>query len=310
MKVHMLSQQVMVGVMAMVVVGSYADASGKWDRTFGSGDDAFEMTFQDMSGDSNPSSGDGQVNYDYGIGTYEVSTAMYLEFVSVSGYEPDSLPDKVPGAGDYGSYAVDNVSWNDSAHFVNWLNTESGNAPAYNFGDDGVAIQWGAGEQSGTSAYRNKDAVYVLPSDDEWTKAAYWNGTEMQKYSFGDTISDGGGNVNYGLTQNTQTWAGQWSATKGPDEVNGTKNMMGNLWEWSEGGIGGEDVEDYEKRGGSWWHTGSCMVFGDDDNYGEYSSDLNGTIGFRVAAVPEPVSIALIGLFGGGLLFVRRIFMI
>ncbi len=306
MKAHMMSQQVMVGVVAMVVVGSYADASGKWDRTFGSGECAFEMTFQDMSGDSNPSSGDGQVNYDYGIGTYEVSTDMYLEFVRQSEYEPDSEP----GRGDYGTYAVDDVPWYGAAVFVNWLNTESGNAPAYNLGADGVAIQWGAGEQSGTSAYRNKDAVYVLPSDDEWTKAAYWNGTEMQKYSFGDTISDGGGNVNYGLTQNTQTWAGQWSATKGPDEVNGTKNMMGNLWEWSEEGIGG-DGEDYERRGGSWLDDGSCMAFGDDDNYGyKYSSDLNGTMGFRVAAVPEPVSIALIGLFGGGLLFVRRIFMI
>ncbi len=304
MNANMLSQQVMVGVVAMVV-GSYADASGKWDRTFGSGDNAFEMTFQDMSGDSNPSSGAGQVNYDYGIGTYEVSTKMYKEFEAASGYDSDAYPDDTPGGPDPVGDAVDLVSWNDSAHFVNWLNTESGHSPAYKFDVDGSKLQWDEGEQSGTSAYRNKDAVYVLPSDDEWTKAAYWNGTEMQNYSFGDSLDDiEQGDASYGTFYNSK-----WDAMRGIVEVNGTKNMMGNLWEWTEFGT---DDALHERRGGSWHSNEDYMKFEDEHNTMSDLDDdyLSWTIGFRVAAVPEPVSIALIGLFGGGLLFVRRIFMI
>ncbi len=269
--------------------------------SFGTGVNAFELTFQPISGETNPSSGYGQVAYDYGIGTYEITADQWVKYINSNG-EPDGRPYAPPTTS--GSQAVNNDSWDEAAQFVNWLNTSSGYAPAYNFDAEGTFSLWDVGEQSATSAYRHKDAIYVLPSEDEWTKAAYWNGSEMQTYSTpGDSdLSDMNVNINGDAV---------WEVGSGGSvELNGTYDMMGNVWEWNESAFDGTDNVAGETRvirGGAFYYGVGGIGFDSRRRFEELTE--NDSIGFRVAAIPEPASLALIGLFGGGVLFIRRIFM-
>ncbi len=285
--------------------------------SFGTGANAFELTFQPISSASNPSDEHpyGQVGYDYGIGTYEITASQWAKYVNLSG-GPSGYPYAKPTTN--GSEAVNNTSWNEAAQFVNWLNTSSGYAPAYNFNDAGGMSLWSAEEQSDTSAFRHKDAIYVLPSEDEWVKAAYWNGTKMQTYSIpGDLSMDELSGSSMEINVNSGDFNGEYGGLNvwevgsgGLEELNGTFDMMGNVWEWNEGSYAGSDNSVWNAR----IIRGGSYVVGDD------WVDLEGrrpfhwmtevaNIGFRVAAVPEPGSIALMGLFGGGIVWARRIFM-
>lgn len=72
------------------------------------------------------------------------------------------------------------VSWNEAARFVNWLNTSSGFSAAYKFTtggfNDNIAL-WESGDARYDAAnpFRNSNAYYFLPSEDEWYKAAYYD---------------------------------------------------------------------------------------------------------------------------------------
>ena len=72
------------------------------------------------------------------------------------------------------------VSWNEAARFVNWLNTSQGYSAAYKFttggANDNIAL-WTSAMRATTPAnpFRNSNAHYFLPSEDEWYKAAYYD---------------------------------------------------------------------------------------------------------------------------------------
>ena len=78
------------------------------------------------------------------------------------------------------------VTWNEAARFANWLNTSEGFPPAYKFAtqprDAGYRVNenillWETGDPGfdATNPFRNNLARYVLPSVDEWFKAAYYD---------------------------------------------------------------------------------------------------------------------------------------
>ena len=98
------------------------------------------------------------------------------------------------------------VSWYEAAQFVNWLNTSTGHLPAYRFtgtqGQGDYALDtWSPAEAAGgTNLYRHKDAFYYLPTENEWVKAGYWNGTSLQTYATKDN-----------------TPPGEWTPTGGPN---------------------------------------------------------------------------------------------
>jgi formylglycine-generating enzyme required for sulfatase activity len=292
---HMKQTAILLAA-AMLAAGSYADV-------FGTGPNQFELTFQNISSGSNPSSGYGQVGYDYGIGTHEISADQWQKYMNLSGGPVGSGSGYSYAPTTSGSQAVNYASWNEAAQFVNWLNTSSGHQAAYSFDGSGNMSLWGAGDQSATSAFRHKDAVYVLPSEDEWVKAAYWNGTSLQTYATpGDTLA--GMNVNY-----NNNVGSIWNVGSGTEEINGTYDMMGNVWEWNESGYTAPDdsaTENRVFRGGAF--NGNESDLRSSIRYNFYPTTENLSFGFRVAAIPEPSSIALIGLFGGLGLFIRRYF--
>ena len=224
---------------------------------------------------------------------------------------------------------INGVSWYEAAQFVNWLNISTGHQAAYKFtGTQGTSsyalATWSVEEAAcgGTNLYRHKEAFYYLPTENEWVKAAYWNGVDLQTYATknngtpgewrptGGPSSDGqaaGWNYGHAYPSNTSATGQPWEVTEGysPEELNGTFDMMGNVWEWTESPYDDTDFETDSSRavrGGSHYDYRVKLESPSRTAYGpDYESSRGG---FRVAAVPEPASLALV-LLGGLALVVK-----
>jgi len=301
----------MAGAVALAAIVVLAADAAMADL-FGSGANQFTLNFVPISGATNPTSGYGIVNHDYRMGTYEITNDQWNKFTA-------SLGMPVTGAdGGYGysSYftglnqPTDSVSWFEAAQFVNWLNTSTGNQPAYNFtGTQGTGnytfAVWSStdpGYDAG-NPYRNQAAKYYLPTENEWVKAAYWNGTALQNFAtIGDVFpAQGNGSsgtgwnyYNNGLATNPP---GPWNVGSGSQELNGTYDMMGNDLEWMESPWDSGDYRAASNRGlrGDFWSDYVSYHLVSNYRSNSYPRDEGiGYIGFRVASVPEPGSITLL----------------
>jgi len=212
--------------------------------SFGTGAEQFDIDFVTISGDTNPASGWGIVDDDYRIGVYEISNDQWGKFLASLSVPVTGSPSS---AYDEDSYYTDtdvpanNVSWYEAAQFVNWLNTSTGHQAAYKFtGTQGAGNyafdMWTTTEaDEGTNLYRHKDAFYFLPTEDEWVKAAYWNGTSLQTYATkpGEPLSQGDGTSgsgwNYGANRSANDYW-PWDVGSGSEELNGTFDVMGNVF--------------------------------------------------------------------------------
>jgi formylglycine-generating enzyme required for sulfatase activity len=324
--------RVLIILVCLLATVNFASAD-----TFGTGDNAFDIDFVPISGDASSANGTNISGYspgdsayktfsdpgnDYRIGTYEITNAQWTKFKAA--YDAVTGGESGYGKDPYwtGSSVPTNcTSWYEAAQFVNWLNTSKNYQPAYKFTGDihtssytlGV---WSSQEADGTNLYRNKNAKYFLPTENEWVKAAYWNGSSLQNYATkaGETLFQGNGS-NGGWNYYNNGYAinpyGPWAVGSGSQELNGTYDMMGNVWEWMESPYyTGEHLSGSIRncRGGS-YYSGALYDF--NAGYGLASSfrgytapyDENGTLGFRVASIPEPATLLLLG-FGG--LVLRR----
>lgn len=281
--------------------------------TFGTGANQFTIDFVAISGSTNPTSGYGIVHNDYRIGTYEITNGQWNKFNDAYGdvvgsplTAYDESPTTFPGT----NVPTNEVSWYEAAQFVNYLNTSTGHQPAYKFtGTQGQSnytfTVWDATDAGYDSEnpYRNSNTYYFLPTEDEWVKAAYWNGTNLQTYanaSSGDLV---GGIPD--LTKWNYNGGQPWTVGSGVQELNGTYDMMGNAFEWMESPYySGNYLFNSNRviRGGSSYNTASNLMSSSRD--ADYPYDEYEVFGFRVASVPEPCTILLLGL--GGLLIRKR----
>jgi len=207
------------------------------------------------------------------------------------------------------------VSWYEAAQFVNYLNTSTGHQAAYKFtgtqGTGGYTLGvWGAANAwGGTNLYRHKDAFYFLPTEDEWVKAAYWNGTSLQTYanaSASDLISGKPDPAKWNYFA-PPAETGILDVGSGIAELNGTFDMMGNCWEWMENPYYSENYSinsDHPIRGGSYIDYVSYLrpTF----RASHYPYDEYQNISFRVASVPVPEPCSLILLSLGTLALIKR----
>jgi len=298
---------VIVCVMVLVNVAS-AD-------TFGTGSNQFTIDFVPISGSTNPTSGYGIVNNDYRMGTYEITNDQWGKFTNAYGTVTGS-----PLSAYYSSpywtgtnVPTNELSWYEGAQFVNYLNTSTGHAAAYKFtGTQGTSDYtlgvWELGDDgyNANNPYRNSNAFYFMPTEDEWVKAAYWNGTSLQTYaSVGDvTPTQSGWNFydydnGYAIDPH-----GPWDVGSGSEELNGTFDMMGNVWEWVESPYYSGDYLFGSLRGirgASFNYDGYYLRSSHRLNNSPYNENFN--LGFRVASVPEPATLFLLGL--GGLMLRR-----
>jgi hypothetical protein len=293
---------------------------------FGVGANQFSIDFVPISGATNPSRGisagtgftfTGVAN-DYRMGTCEITNDQWNKFtaslgVSVIGSQGGySTSSYFAGA----NMPVENTSWYEAAQFVNWLNTSNGLQPAYKFtGNQGTVdytfVPWDAADSGYDSSnpYRNKAAMYFLPTENEWVKAGYWNGVSMQLWTTKDnsfpTRGDGtsGTGWDYDFLQRHVHY-GPWDVGSGSEELNGTFDMMGDVYEWMENPYSNGSYTATATRvirGGDWDADASVLAssFHDDQSPTHESY----YIGFRVAsAVPEPSSLPLLLAGVAGLL--------
>ncbi len=266
---------------------------------------------------ADPRNGRGTVTYVYSIGTTEVTNAQYAAFLNAKARsDPFSLYNTgmagtfggIARSGTDGSFSystiagrennpVNFVSFWDTTRFANWLNNGQGDGDT----EIGAYTLGGVANPASASVNRNAGAQWVVPTEDEWYKAGYFQ-----------PANQGGPTSNYWLyptldgrfpnAQQANVLGGIGNTTpvgSFASNFNGTFDMAGNVWEWNEtrafGSFRGQ-------RGGS---------FGNDDAQTEsvrpvFSNPTieSNLVGFRVAQVPEPASLAL--LAACGLLALRR----
>lgn len=270
--------------------------------SFGTGANAFDLNFVNIgyAGNTADSTGYGSVDHDYRIGMHEVTIDQFAKARAADSRIGDG--DENPYGGGV-NRAASYTSWLEGAKFANWLTTGDAYSGAYQFNGSGVLTA--VDRDAAVSAY---GTVYVLPSEDEWYKAAYFkpDASGYTLYATGNSVPVVETDANY------DGYGGAYSApwdvgTGGIAENNGTFDMNGNVSEWNESAYDGTlstMSENRVIRGGAFYNFEDSLRSSFRIN-SDPSSEIS-VVGFRVAAIPEPSSLMLMVLIGAGWWVARR----
>jgi formylglycine-generating enzyme required for sulfatase activity len=275
-------------------------------------------------GNANDATGLGAVAYNYRIGAHEVTNDQYAAFLNVkAASDPFDLYNTSMGSNSLGGISrsgstgaftytvranmgnkpVNFVSWYDAIRFTNWLHngqstadTETG---AYTLG----ALGAGGVPVNGDAIIRNSNAIWFLPTENEWYKAAFYHPATASYFDYptgsdnipalaatalagnGDVTNPGPNVANYG---NEAFWGGRVSVTTvgsaGSTSVYGTYDQGGNASEWNEELKTVAGFPGRSQRGGD-FTSGSSALKSTATGNGNPSTAAR-TIGFRVARTP------------------------
>ena len=287
------------------VIFLFAGANPAASDTFGSGPNSFDIEFVTIGNPDNPADTTsrpypvGSVPYTYRLGKYEISVDMV---------------NKANAADDLGITFHDwwepnkpafYISWFGAAVFVNWLNENTQHAPAYKFDSEGNFQLWEAGDvgYDPENPFRNSQTRYILPSVDEWYKAAFYDAASSTYYEYptgSNNVPDG---IDYAGDTSFDAVFNDGYENALPNDIMdagvlspyGTMGQGGNAWEWEE--------TEYDLVNDSL--SGARGISGIDWDYGTNSASFLGSwfrggnanpatrsgIGFRVASLPVPMSI-------------------
>jgi formylglycine-generating enzyme required for sulfatase activity len=289
--------------------------------------------------------GYGAVAYPYSIGKYDVTMGQYASFLNAVAVSGDpyglynaSMATATPtygitqtsttagfvyaAKGNGANVPVTYVNWGSAARFVNWLaNNEPIGPEGPGTTETGTyALNGSTGSAALMAVTRSTTATWVLPTVDEWYKAAYYAGggtnaaywnypTESNSDPSNLLSASGTNNANFASLAGASdpfgllTPVGSFASSPGPY---GTFDIGGDVWQWNEHVVFGLYRE---SRGGS---------FADNSDYLAYFNSGGGpatmtdrSTGFRVAlepsGVPEPASFVLLAASAlTGLLFCGR----
>ncbi len=267
----------------------------------------------------------GAVNYVYNIGKFEVTAGQYTEFLNAVA-DNDShglyitlmadLPSyrgcNIQRSGSPGSYSysvaddwadrpVNYVSWGDAARFCNWLHNgrPTGTQDSSTTEDGSYYLNGATSDAALLDVVRKVDATWVIPSEDEWYKAAYHynDGVTGNYWDYpmesdivpvsevppGTNMTRGSANWYYGEyvigSPYYRTEVGAYDA-RPSDSPYGTFDQGGNISEWNETVLSGSFRG---LRGGYFLSLGYYLrAENGSSNYPALSSD---GMGFRVAYV-------------------------
>ena len=293
----------------------------------------------------------GAVGYTYQMAKYDVTAGQYTAFLNAvaatdtyglygTGMNYDSSPAawgcNIDRSGSSGSYTysvapdwanrpVNLVGWGDAARFANWLYNGQPTGPqGLATTEDGSYYLNGATSNAALMVVTRKaNATWVIPSEDEWYKAAYYDPAQPGGAGYWDyptrsntvpgNVLDPAGtnNANHydysgtgSFTIGAPYWRTEVGAFAASPSAYGTFDQGGNVYQWNEANISGGSRG---LRGGSFYDLGNNLRASDRS----YSllvtpTDEYNDIGFRVSEVPEPASLVIMALGGGGMLLRRR----
>lgn len=303
-------------------------SSGAWAQVnvdvviVGNAGNAGELSGQGAGGEG-PDAVVGGVDYTYSIGQFEVTAGQYTGFLNAVAQTDtyglyntlmwnDAFGCKILRSGSPGSYSysvsaaladrpVNFVDFWDTTRFANWLHNgqQAGQQDATTT-EDGAYTVSGYTGSDGSWITRNPGATWVIPTEDEWYKAAYHkNDGLLGNYWDYPTESDSIllSDANYANLVGQTSKVGAYSHAPSPY---GTFDQAGNVWEWGETLV---DASRRGVRGGSFGSIDDHLHAAFRSNLDIPSAEYNG-VGFRVALVPEPATLSLLAL--GGLLVTRR----
>jgi sulfatase modifying factor 1 len=288
--------------------------------------------------------GYGRVDYTYQIGKYDVTAGQYCEFLNavaatdtygLYNASMDTANDQfgcnIKRSDSSGSYTysvaadwadrpVNFVSWGDAARFCNWLeNYQPTGLQGLGTTEDGAYYLNGATSREELMAVTRKaNAKYVIPTEDEWYKAAYYDPVKSGGAGYwtfatrSDTVPsnvfaqpDPGNHANYydgRYTIGNPYYRNEVGAFTNSFSAYGMFDQSGNLSQWSEEAANNSvRIE----RGGSF-----------NQLWGDMAASLRGGVppniefrglGFRIAGVSEPSNLVLLFLSFSGILIYRSL---
>ncbi len=279
----------------------------------------------------------GAVNYNYRIGKYEVTTGQYTEFLNAKATLGDpyslystSMQDYITGyachirrtgsgtesspyvysvQSSYANLPVNFVGHWGAMRFVNWLHNGQGNGST----ETGAYTLNGYTGSDGRWISRNERARWVLPTEDEWYKAAYydpnkpdgagyWDYATRSNTAPGQDMADvSGNNANYtpSPSPDCATVVGEFQNSA---SAYGTYDQNGNVFEMTETAFTqGECAR--VMRGGA-YNLYAYHLTASGRYYLNNPSPFGlSYVGFRVAYIPEPSNIAMLAIGFAGILF-------
>ena len=279
----------------------------------------------DAGNGDDPATGYGGVDYDYQISAHEVTNAQYAQFlnsIAATSGDPNgvwnanmdisragsgTLVDPYVYTVDIGfdDHPINQASFFDAMRFVNWV--ENGCPTG---AQDASTTETGTYTISdGTSEIRTAGAAIALATEDEWYKAAYYDGAGG--YNDYPTQSDtaptaggppGGSNsANYNNAHGDTTIVGSYTSTT---SHYGAFDLGGNVFEWTEGL---EGTTKRVVRGGSYTSSASTLASTGRTGLLPGGGSFEGGVGFRLVmiAIPEPSSAFLL-ITGAMAMLIRR----
>jgi formylglycine-generating enzyme len=252
---HLFPTSVAV-LLAAVTLSIHSSAQAD---TFGTGSNQFTLNFVNVGNTANTNSslGYGAVPYEYRMGKYEISQHQVTKAtqLGLTGVSTTASSTNRPAG---------SATWYEAAAYVNFLNTNSGKTAAYNLslsGSNNWSMTLQATDQAwtlgGTNLYRNKDAFYFLPSENEWFKAAYYSPTNSTYYTY--PLGSNSAPTQLGNLGGTNPGTAVFFPNifePGPAEIEragglspyGAMGLAGNAWDWVESAFDGTNNSGSENR--------------------------------------------------------------
>ena len=213
-----------------------------------------------------------------------------------------------PSGSAYANMPVTYVTWFSAARFANWLN---------NGATGGSSTETGAytlnGQTGGAIVARNAGATVYLPSRDEWYKAGFYDGTAYKAWGTNSNTTPTNTVTNLSLA-NAANYGDTATPSVGPLSAGsytnavsayGLYDMVGSLTEMTDT-INTGNANQYQQFSGNWQIATSNIANWNATASARWGASAIGStggpaLGFRVAAVPEPGTIALAGMGIAGL---------